>query len=226
LPPSARQNRYIIFLAKCKVLKLLDLPGIGSRMRERLLEHYGSEERALEAVSKGDVAGLSMAMSERQALNLVQHARGMKYGVKPEDFLATDEAIRIYLVLISRLAGYAHTEYARLKIGTLFPSSSPELLAENRRLAESALEKARLMHESGIDELLKKIRPLREKAPSRIRERTLAATSARVFGQLKAQGLDRLIDLNLAETPQELRSLVNSYSHVCLVGDDFEALLA
>jgi hypothetical protein len=204
------------------VLKLVDLPGVGSRIRERLLEHYGSEENALEAVSRGDVAGLSMVMSERQALSLVQHARGMKYGVKPEDFLATDEAIKIYQVLISRLAGYAHTEYARSKIGTMFPSSSPQLMAENRRLAEAALEKAKLMQDSSIDELLKKIRPLREKAPTRIRERALIATSAEVFGQLKARGLDKLIDLNLAESPQELRGLVNSYSHVSLVGGDLD----
>jgi len=66
----------------------VDLPGIGSRMRERLLEHYGSEESALEAVSRGDVEGLAKALSERQALSLVQNARGMKYGVKPEDFQA------------------------------------------------------------------------------------------------------------------------------------------
>ncbi len=200
----------------------MDLPGIGSRMRERLLEHYGSEESALEAVSRGDVEGLAKALSERQALSLVQNARGMKYGVKPEDFQATPEVVEIYRMLLSRLAGYAHTQFARSKIGTMFPSSSPELLAENRRLSEAALEKAKLTEGCGIDELLKKIRPLRERAPTRIRERALAATSAEVFGQLKAQGLDKLIDLNLAESPQELRDLVNSYSHISLVGDDLD----
>jgi len=200
----------------------VDLPGIGSRMRERLLEHYGSEESALEAVSRGDVEGLAKALSERQALSLVQNARGMKYGVKPEDFQATPEVVEIYRMLLSRLEGYAHTQFARSKIGTMFPSSSPELLAENRRLAEAALEKAKLTEGCGIDELLKKIRPLRERAPTRIRERALAATSAEVFGQLKAQGLDKLIDLNLAESPQELRDLVNSYSHISMVGDDLD----
>jgi DNA mismatch repair protein MutS2 len=203
-------------------LKLVDLPGVGSRIKERLLEHYGSEEKALEAVSRGDVAGLARALSERQALSLVQCARGMKYGVKPDDFLATEEAVKIHEMLISRLAGYAHTEYARFKIGTLFPSSSGELLAENRRLAGAALEKTKLLQGSGIDELLEKIRPLREKAPARIRERAVAATSAEVFGQLKARGLDKLIDLHLADSLQELMGLVNSYSHVSLVGEELD----
>ena len=85
------------------------------------MEHYGDEEKALQAVLNGDVAGLCKALSERQALSLVQYARGMKYGVSPDEFLATDEAVKIYSMLISRMAGFAHTEYARLKIATLFP---------------------------------------------------------------------------------------------------------
>ena len=87
------------------------------------------------------MAGLCRALSERQALLLVQHA-GLKYAVTPEQFLATDEAARIQQAIISRLAGYAHTEYARLKIGTLFASSSAQLLAENRKIALAAAEAA------------------------------------------------------------------------------------
>ncbi len=66
---SCRRNRYIIFLAKWGCLKLVDLPGVGSRIRERLLEQYGDEEKALQAVLNADVAGLCRALSERQALS-------------------------------------------------------------------------------------------------------------------------------------------------------------
>ena len=217
-----RRNRYIIFVAKCGCLKLVDLPGVGSRMRERLLEHYGDEEKALQAVLNGDVPGLCKALSERQALSLVQYARGLKYGVSPDEFLATDEAVKIYSMLISRMAGFAHTEYARLKICTLFPASSMELLDENRIVASRALETAKKVRGLGLEELLKSIRPLREKASSRVRERAVATTSAEAFQKLKARGLDKLIDLHLAESPPELMDLAKSYSHVSLVGEDME----
>lgn len=206
-------------------MKLVDLPGVGSRMRERLLEHYGDEERALQAVLNGDVPGLCKALSERQALYLVQYARGLKYRVSPDEFLATDEAVKIYSMLISHLAGFAHTEYARLKISTLFPSSSMELLAENRIVASRALETAKKVRGLGLEELLKSIRPLREKASSRVRERAVATTSPGAFQRLKARGLDRLIDLHLAESPPELMDLARSYSHVSLVGEDVEGPL-
>ena len=221
-PPRMRRNRYIIFLAKWGCLKLVDLPGVGSRIRERLLEQYGDEEKALQAVLNGDVAGLCRALSERQALLLVQHAKGLKYAVTPEQFPATDEAERIQQMLISRLAGYAHTEYARLKIGTLFASSSMELLAENRKNALSASLAAQKMQGQGLEELLKKIRPLREKAATRVRERAVAVTSTEAFQRLKGRGLDRLIDLHLAQSPAELMDLARSYSHVCLVGEEMD----
>ncbi len=203
-------------ISKC--LKLLDLPGVGSRIRERLLEQYGDEKKALQAVSKGDIADLSRILSERQALTLVQHIRGLKYGVKPEDFLATEEAVKCYQMIVSRLAKYAQTEYARLKIGTLFPSSSLELLEDNQRTARAAMETAKLVKGQGMEELLKKIRPLREKTGTRVRERVVAATSAEDFQSLKKRGLDKLIDLHMAEDPAELMDLTKSYSHVSLVG--------
>jgi len=222
MPPQCRRNNYIIFLVKCGCLKLVDLPGVGSRIRERLIEQYGDEEKALQAVLNADVAGLCRALSERQALLLVQHAKGLKYAVTPEQFLATDEAARIQQTLISHLAGYAHTEYARLKIGTLFASSSAQLLAENRMNAQAAALAAQKVQGQGLEELLKKIRPLREKAAARVRERAVAATSTEAFQRLKARGLDRLIDLHLAESPAELMDLAKSYSHVCLVGEEMD----
>lgn len=203
-------------------MKLVDLPGVGSRIRERLIEQYGDEEKALHAILNADVAGLCRALSERQSLLLVQHALGLRYAVTPEQFLATDEAARVQQTLISRLAGYAHTEYARLKIGTLFASSSAQLLAENRKIALAAAQVAQKMRGKGLEELLKNIRPLREKAAARVRERAVAATSAEAFSRLKARGLDRLIDLHLAESPSELMDLTRSYSHVCLVGEEME----
>lgn len=203
-------------------MKLTDLPGVGSRIRERLIEHYGSEDDALDAVLRGDVAGLIHVVSERQALSLAQWAVGMKYGQKPGDFLATDEAASIYRSLISRIAGYAHTEYARLKVGTLFPSSSPAIIDENRRRALAAIDAAEKLDKSGIDDLLGKIKPLRDRASTRIRDRALAVGDPDTFSQLKARGLDRLIDINLAESRRELLDLCRSYSHVVLIGDDVE----
>jgi DNA mismatch repair protein MutS2 len=199
-------------------LKLADVPGVGPKIRERLMQHYGCEESALDALLRGDVSDLINVLSERQASSLAKWARGVKYGANPDDFLATDEALRIYEEILSRISSHAHTDYARLKLRTIFPTSSPELIKENRAISESALAAAKKLEGSSMSDCLRGLKPLRDKPAARIRDRALAVADAEMLMQLKSRGLDRLIDLHLTESPGDLRDLEEGYSHVSLVG--------
>ena len=200
-------------------MKLIEIPGIGARIKEKLIDRFGSEEAALEAILKGDVPSLLDVVSERQALSIVQRTTGRKYGAEPESFLATEESNRIYQNLISKMAMYARTEYARLKIGTLFPSSSMELIRENQQLARESMNWVRTLEGKGIGELLSKIKPLRERHLVRIRDRAILACSPEAHNQLKSRGLDKLIDVHLTESDREMIDISRGYSHVCVVGE-------
>ena len=81
-------------------LRLKDLPGVGPKLRERLIEQYGDEQKAIEAILAGDLSGLTLALSERQALLLVQHGRCLRHSISPDQFLATEEAARVQEKLI------------------------------------------------------------------------------------------------------------------------------
>ena len=197
-------------------LKLKDLPGVGQRIRERLIEQYGDEQRAVEAVLAGDLSGLAVAVSERQALLLIRHGRCLRHSTAPDQFLATEEAARVQEKLIDLLSGYAHTDFARQKIMTLFASGCPQIIEENGSLARAAAAEAEKMKGRGLEKLLKGVRPLRERPPTRVRERAVAATTVECFSALKARGLDRLIDVHLTESPSELSDLAKSYSHISL----------
>ena len=197
-------------------LKLKDLPGVGQRIRERLIEQYGDEQRAVEAVLAGDLSGLAVAVSERQALLLIRHGRCLRHSTAPDQFLATEEAARVQEKLIDLLSGYAHTDFARQKIMTLFASGCPQIIEENGSLARAAAAEAEKMKGRGLEKLLKGVRPLRERPPTRVRERAVAATTVECFSALTARGLDRLIDVHLTESPSELSDLAKSYSHICL----------
>ncbi len=183
------------------------------------MKHYGSEECALEAVLKGDVLDLMSVLSERQALSLACFTRGAKFGVKPEGFLATDEAKRIYQMIVSRIESYTHTDYARLKIATIFPSPCLDLIKENRAMAESALAATKKVSGSAIEDYLRDLKPLRERPSSRIRDRALAVADVDMLVDLKSRGLDKLIDLHLTESPEDLMSIADGYSHISLIGD-------
>jgi len=221
-----RGNGYIVFCRLKESLKLKDVPGVGAKLNERLLAHYGDEDAALEALLKGDVAGLlkMRGMSERQATALVQRAIGANWGVSPADFLATDEAVRIYQSLMELLSRSAHTEYARQKLSCLFPCSCRELIEENRRFAESAISSASNLIDTDLALHLSRIRPLRKGGGPRIRNRAVAVDSASAFRALKERGMDRFVDLHLVESLRDLRDLAQGYDLVTLISRKLDSL--
>ena len=141
---------------------------MGQRIRERLIELYGDEEKAMQAVMAGDISGLAMAVSQRQALLLVRNGRCLRHSIALDQFLATNEAARMQEKLASLLSGYAHTDFARQKILTLFASGCPRIIEENRILALAARAAAEKMKGRGLEELLENIRPLRRSEERRV----------------------------------------------------------
>lgn len=207
-------------------MKLKDIPGVGAKLNEKLVAYYGDEDAALESILKGDVAGLlgMRGMSQRQATTLVQRARGAKYGVSPSDFLATEEAVRIYESLMELLARSAHTDYARQKLGIFFPTSCREMIEENRRFAESATSSASHLVDTDLALHLSIIKPLRKGVGPRVRNRTVAVDSASTLRVLKERGIDRIIDVHLVESLRELRDLAQGYDRVTLLGGTLDSL--
>ncbi len=207
-------------------MKLKDIPGVGAKLSDRLVAHYGDEEKALEALLAGDVAGLLQmrGMSLRQAAALAQRARGAKCGISPADFLATEEAVRIYESLMGELARSVHTEYAKQKLSTLFPSSCREMIEENRRFAESAISSAELLIDSDLARHLSNMKPLRKSGGARVRNRAVAVDSASTFRALKEREVDRIVDVHLVESLRELRDLAQGYDRVTFLGETLDTI--
>jgi hypothetical protein len=55
------------------------MPGVGARIKERLIDRFGSEDAAIEVILRGDIGSLLEVVSERHALSLGQWAMGRKY---------------------------------------------------------------------------------------------------------------------------------------------------
>lgn len=198
-------------------MRLQDIPGIGPRLRERLISHFGSEETALRAIADEDMEYLKAAIGERQAVATVRAARGLRYRVSPESFLATDEAERIYRAVLKRIEEHANTTYAKMRIATLFPSGSPELINEMRSVSLRALDLCRRLDDAR--DLLCRIKPLRRREAQRIKGRAIVARSPEELARVRSMGFDRFLDIHLAESPGELRDTASGYDHVIVLGD-------
>jgi hypothetical protein len=199
-------------------LNILDIPGVGPKMKERLIQHFGSEDSALQAVMNGEMFSLTRALSEGQAISLAKWAIAAKYGVGPGDFLATDEATEVYKGLLDEIAGYACTSYGKLKVNTLFPSSSENMIEDCRKRTTVSISVAQCVRDIGMLELLSTVKPLRDRPAPKVRDRAVVVRTPEDLKELRSRGIDRLIDIHHAQSTSEIIDIAGGYSHVCIVG--------
>ena len=105
------------------VSELTAFPGIGEKIATKLVEHFGSEQVAMDTIRRRDVAGLAEVpgISEKYAISLVQQAIASEEGVSIEDFLQTPEAMNVYEKITGLVRSYAHTPFSRSKLSTFIP---------------------------------------------------------------------------------------------------------
>ncbi|KSW11980.1 hypothetical protein CF15_04105 [Pyrodictium occultum] len=126
-------------------LGLRDIPGVGEKAYEKLVVYFGSEEAAIQALLRGEVARVAEALSSpRRALRLVQQARGLLGGYKPGEMLGTLDAARLYDTALRLFTRYMASEPGRDIAVSLAPVPArawPEVeksITRTRRLVEAA----------------------------------------------------------------------------------------
>lgn len=106
-----------------KDLRLRDISGIGSILEKRILTCFGSEEKALETLLKGDIQELCRVegMTRKSAQSLILNLSKEQNGVSLEDFLKTKEAETLYANILKLIQKHCCTEYSSNFIGRLIP---------------------------------------------------------------------------------------------------------
>ena len=117
-----------------KIYSLREIHGIGDKVAEKLIEHFGTEDKALQAIYDGDVASLAevSGISHNFALSLARDARSRIEGCSISDFLKTKEALDLYSRILELIKSCSHTTHARDKLNLFYPlpSSRMDLVKE------------------------------------------------------------------------------------------------
>ncbi|WP_321419953.1 helix-hairpin-helix domain-containing protein [uncultured Methanomethylovorans sp.] len=210
---------------KDNIRSLNDIPGIGEKMTRRFIEHFGTEQNALEAILSGDVASISCmeGVGQRYAISLVQEVSSKMEGVKLQDFLKTREAMDIYERLLDIIKLFAHTGYAREKMHTFFPypASRRDRIESIRNSVSQHIEHADILKgNEGFLCLLSGVKPLNLKQkPVRIRDRVILTTDPKRFEKAKRRFGDYL-DVHLVSSLTDIVDSARGYSHVIATDDD------
>ncbi|HTX43261.1 MAG TPA: helix-hairpin-helix domain-containing protein, partial [Methanocella sp.] len=206
---------------------LLELPGIGEKISNKLIGHFGSEQSALEVLRKHDVAGLSSVpgISEKYAVSLIHEVIAQEEGVAIEDFLQTPEAFNVYEKIIGLMRSYAHTPYSRAKLSTYIPYASKRadkiraIQAELNHYVELA---GKLNGDEELGPALRKVRHLKEPPKAlKARDRAVFTGNKKDHEKLIADGIDRYLDVYRVETMGELVDIAKGYPQALVVGGEF-----
>jgi hypothetical protein len=193
---------------------LSEIRGIGKKVREIIIEHYGSEEKALEALSKLDFHGLVSALPPQKALEIARevysHVNRFRYLV----LLMTPEARAIYHEILDTLKEYAHTRYGKLRLGLFYPTDD---LQEIQRRHSYVAKGIHLLEKIGGDELRRIREALREieselDVPREKISAVVVTEDKEVYEKLLEKS-DGVVDVFLLESPEDLQYLVE-YKHV------------
>ena len=206
---------------------LIELPGIGEKISGRLIEHFGSEQSALEVLHKHDVASLSAVpgITEKNAIALIHEVIAQEEGVSIEDFLQTPEAFNVYDKVIGLIRSYAHTPYSRAKLSTYIPY--PSRRADKIKAIQADLEgyiglAEKLHDDADLGAALKKVRHLKEPAKVvKSRDRAIFTDNKKDYDKLLAGHIDRYLDVYCVESMGELVDIAKGYSQVMVVGSKF-----
>lgn len=208
------------------IRSLRDIPRIGDKMSRRLIEYFGSESLALEAIVGGDIASISQVegMGQRYAIALVHDVRSKKDGVTACDFLKTREAMDVYEKVLDLVKGFAHTSYARDKLNIYipYPSSKSDIIMEMRRSVSSCMDTAELLKgNEEILSLLPKVKQLNFKFTiPKVRDRVIITADQKTF-EYARERFGSLLDVHLARSLSEFIDTARGYSHVIAADDAY-----
>lgn len=199
------------------ITTLKSIPRIGEKTARRLVEHFGSEKQAIDAIMNRDIAAISEleGITEKSAISLVLEAIAINEGAGVRDFLKTNEAFEFYERLLELIKGFAHTDHARSKLSLYFPypSGKKEKILHIQKEIRTIIEISDNLDEKELSSLLSRIKPLKTNfnIPV-IRDRVIIATNAEEFEAAKKFP----VSVQLVSDVREIADVARGYSYVIL----------
>ena len=199
------------------IKSLKDIPRIGDKTSHRLIEHFGSEKQAIDAILKGDIAGISQieGMTEKSAISLVLEALSVNEGAGIRDFLRTAEAHDMYRRIMALLSGLARTDYAKSKLQLFipYPGHKKDRIIEIQKEIRRTIEMAEKLDSTEISGYLSRVKPIRTNISIPvIRDRVIIATTPEEFEAAR----NFPVSVQLVTDPREIVDVVRGYSHAIM----------
>jgi recombinational DNA repair protein RecR len=183
--------------------RLSEIPGVGAKIAEKLVESLGNEEEALKAITNADVATIAAipGIGHAKAVRIVRSFYETKEGATLEQVMRTPDTIEIYEHIMDIIRSYAKTDYAQDKLSLYFPLPSGKIeVMENRAArfseAKSLVEKLAPEKAEEISKHLTKVHNLKRWGDKkRLKGRIVLTDSEDVLKELEKSNVSRYCEV-------------------------------
>lgn len=209
-----------------RIYSLREIHGIGDKVAEKLIEHFRTEDRALQAIYEGDIASLAevSGISHNFALSLARDARSRIEGCSISDFLKTKEALDLYSRILELIKSYSHTTHARDKLNLFYPlpASRMDLVRNRQAFIKEYLEIGKIFSEDPeFLHLLSRVRKLRpEPGNLKVRDRIILCGDPKLLEPAREK-FQPFLTVQRAEDLSEFVDLARGYSSVIVFDDTY-----
>lgn len=177
-------------------MQLLDLPGVGEALAQRLEKEFGGAEGFFAAAHASEVDRIAAVegISERKAVELVLAVQGRR----PVEFLRTPRAETLYEDILARVAAFANTSHARNKVSLLVPLP-PKEAKERLAFVLAARRQVAALDRPAVAKLLGRLSRPRHPRPKFDSSVCIVVDTQADYDALVKAGMDRMCQLTTAE---------------------------
>ena len=191
----------------------MDIKGIGDKLANKIIEHFGSQEEFLRAALNYEVDRLASidGVSQRRAVEIINAVLGNP----TEEFLKTDRAVQIYEEIIQHILNYANTEYTKNRLMLLSPIKDPEKIKKTLEMVIEAKERVVQLPREDLRSMLKNVYSTRSSRPKYDTSKAILVESREDYTTLMDRGLNQysnLLTIQEIESLEEFELIIYVYS--------------
>ncbi len=202
--------------------RLDQIPGVGPRLAQKLIDIFGSEAVALNIIVNAQVATLAgiPGVGKKKALDIVQEAYALREGISAFEVLKTKDIQEIYTRILTIIQSYANSMFAKDKLSLYYPLPSSKIEIINKRLqwfqqAEELVKKSNQTQLDQLGQLLSNARPLRRGTNLSLATwRVILTDNETAYQQLKEYGADKTSRIIQLKPGERLDEYLQSYDYV------------
>lgn len=206
-------------------ITLGEIKGIGKKVEENLVDYFGSEEEAVDAIINGRISeiGNIPGIGLGKALQIVKNAYESVEGVTSSQVLKTEDIQKIYNHLLGIIRSYAKTAYAREKLMLYWPLPPSKIDKIKNNLARF-IESKKIIESIGKEKidiilnLLTTLTPLKKgMIKKKIEGRAIITRNKEVHQEIRNQKIDKYCSVILLNPDEKASEYAQGYDLVLYI---------